>query len=327
MMALDAQSWFTPQRLERMTQALRVVYYGGRTGLRLELADRTIWKTVGGPLGDVPDIIQVLRSLGLLAHKPPHLQLTRSGRQVATQDHQHGGRLLARKIITRGLLLGQARVLIESCEPDEAGALRCRRDLAVTQAPQLTGLLRRFPEVEFGAHLVIPRALVTELDNAWIPAASPSRVDHRKSLGDRGEEFSYRYERDHAADRTRIHWVAQDDDDLGYDIEDTTGPGRRLIEVKASSATDVRFFLSTNEWRVATENPTAYELQFWGGVNLAADPAEEYQRLRASGYPIVFNDLPAHVQSGSLLLAASQYLVTGASPAPSDDPAPNVGAP
>lgn len=322
MTALDAESWFTPQRLERMTQALRVVHHAGRTGLRLELADRTIWKTVGGPLGDIPDILQVLRSLGLLGHKPPHLQLTKSGRQVATQDHQQGGRLLARQIITRGLLLGQARVLIESCEPDDAGALRCRRDLAVSQAPQLTGVLRRFPGVEFGAHLVIPRGLVAELDNAWIPAATRSRVDHRKSLGDRGEEFSYRYERDNATDRTRIHWVAQDDDNLGYDIEDTTEPGRRLIEVKASASTDVRFFLSTNEWRVASENPTAYEVQFWGGVNLAADPAEEYQRLRASGYPIVFNRLHGQVQAGHLLLEASQYVVTEALPAPGADPAP-----
>jgi hypothetical protein len=320
--ALDAESWFTPQRLERMTQALRVVHQAGRTGLRLELADRTIWKTVGGPLGDVPDIVQVLRSLGLLGHKPPHLQLTRSGRQVATQDHQHGGRLLARQIITRGLLLGQARVLIESCGSDETGSLHCRRDVAVSRAPQLTGLLRRFPEVEFGANLVIPRGLVTELDNAWIPAATRSRVDHRKSLGDRGEEFSYRYERDNAADRTHIHWVAQDDDNLGYDIEDTTEPTRRLIEVKASAGTDVRFFLSTNEWRVATENPAAYEVQFWGGVNLAADPAEEYQRLCATGYPIVFNDLPGQVRAGRLLKEASQYVITEAQLGRGKDQAP-----
>lgn len=322
MTALDAESWFTPQRLERMTQALRVVHHAGRTGLRLELADRTIWKTVGGPLGDVLDIVQVLLSLGLLGHKPPHLQLTRSGRQVATQDHQHGGRLLARQIISRGLLLKQARVLIESCEPDDGGALRCRRDLAISRAPQLTGLLRRFPEVEFVAHLVIPRELVAELDNAWIPAATRSRVDHRKSLGDRGEEFSYRYERDNAADHTRIHWVAQYDENLGYDIEETTESTRRLIEVKASAAIDVKFYLSTNEWRVASENPAAYEVQFWGGVNLAADPAEEYQRLRASGYPIVFTGLHTHVQAGRLLLEASQYVLTEARPPPGADPAP-----
>jgi hypothetical protein len=305
-----------------MTRALRVVQHAGRTGLRLELADRTIWKTVGGPLGDVPDIVQTLLSLGLLADRPPHLQLTRSGRQVATQDHQRGGRLLARQIINGGLLLNQARVLVESCEPDDAGALRCRRDLAISRAPQLTGLLRRFPEAEFGAHLVIPRELVSELDNAWIPAAPRSRVDHRKSLGDRGEEFSYRYERDNAADRTRIHWVAQHDDNLGYDIEDINESTRRLIEVKASAATDVRFFLSTNEWRVASENPAAYEVQFWGGLNLASDPAEEYQRLRASGYPIVFSCLPDQVQAGRLHLEASQYVITEALPAPGSDPAP-----
>jgi hypothetical protein len=310
MPALDSESWLTPQRLERMTKALRAVHRAGRTGLRLELADRTIWKTVGGPLSDVPDILQILRALGLLRHNPPHLELTRPGRQVATQDHQQGGRLLARQIISRGLLLNQSRVLIESSEADGTGALHCRRDLAVSLAPQLTGLLRRFPAVQFGPHLVIPHALVAELDSAWIPAATRTRVDNRKSLGDRGEEFSYKYERDNAADRTRIHWVAQDDDNLGYDIEDSTESSPRLIEVKASAAAEVRFFLSTNEWRVASENPTSYEVQFWGGVNLAAEPAEEYKRLRASGYPILFSNLSAHVESGRLLLEASQYVVT-----------------
>jgi len=228
---------------------------------------------------------------------------------VATQDHQQGGRLLARHVISRGLLLNQSRILIESSEADDTGALRCRRDFAVSLAPQLTGLLRRFPEVEFGHHLVIPNGLVVELDSAWIPAATRTRVDNRKSLGDRGEEFSYKYERDNAADRTRIHWVAQDDDNLGYDIEDTTKSSPRLIEVKASAAPEIRFFLSTNEWRVASENRVNYEVQFWGGVNLAADPAEEYKRLRAIGYPVVFSNLSAHVDSGRLLLEASQYVV------------------
>jgi hypothetical protein len=307
---LDSESWLTPQRLERMTKALRAVQRAGRTGLRLELADRTIWKTVGGPLSEVPDLLQVLGALGLLRYKPPHLELTRPGRQVATQDHQQGGRLLARQIISRGLLLTQSRVLIESSEADSAGALQCRRDLAVSLAPQLTGLLRRFPEVEFGSHLVIPHGLVADLDSAWIPAVTRTRVDHRKSLGDRGEEFSYRYERDNAADRTRIHWVAQDDDNLGYDIEDTTESTPRLVEVKASAAAEIRFFLSTNEWRVASENPASYEVHFWGEVNLAPEPAEEYRRLRSAGYPIVFSNLSAHVQSRRLLLEPSQYVVT-----------------
>lgn len=316
MTVLDSEAWLTPRRLERMTETLRVVQRAGRTGLRLELADRTIWKTVGGPLNDVPDLLQVLRSLGLLRHNPPHLELTRPGRHVATQDHRQGGRLLARQIIARGLLLNQSRLLIESSEAANAGALRCRRDLAVALAPQLTGVLRRFPEVEFGSHLVIPHGLVAELDSAWIPAATRTRVDHRKSLGDRGEEFSYRYERDSADDRTRIHWVAQDDDNLGYDIEDTTTSTPRLIEVKASGSTEVRFFLSTHEWDVASANPTSYEVQFWGGVNLVADPAEEYKRLRAAGYPLVFGNFTDHVSSGGLLLVPAQYLVTEGSPGP-----------
>jgi hypothetical protein len=312
MPALDAESWLTPQRLERMTQTLRVVQHAGRTGIRQELAERTIWKNVGGPLTDVPDLVQVLRSLDLFRLRPPHLQVTKEGRQVANQDHQQGGRLLASRIIARGLLLNQGRLLVESSELNPAGDLQCRRDLAISLAPQLTGLLRRFPDVEFGQHLVVPRAFVTQLDNAWIPAESQGRLDHRKLLGDRGEEFAYRFERDRAHDRTKIHWVSQDDDGLGYDIEDTNGSTSRRIEVKTSSSKDVRFFLSTNEWQVASEDPASYEVQFWGEVNLNAQPAEEYQRLRAAGYPLIFGNLADHVQSGRLILEPSHYLVTDA---------------
>lgn len=310
MAALDPESWFTPQRLERMTSALLAVQRSGRTGLRLELAERTVWMTVGGLLSEVPDLLQILRTIGLLRQTHTHLELTKAGRQITTQDHRQGGRRLARQVISRGLLLNQSRVLIESSVADDAGTVRCRRDLAMSVAPQLTGLLRRFPEVEFGSHLAIPKKLVADLDSAWIPAAARSRVDHRRSLGDRGEEFSYRYERDNAVDRTQIHWVAQEDDELGYDIDDTNGPSTRLIEVKTSALAEVRFFLSTNEWRVASENPTSYEVQFWGEMNLAAEPADEYKRLRTAGYPIVFNNLAEHVQSGRLLLEPSQYVVT-----------------
>lgn len=314
MPVIDSESWLTSQRLERMTLALRVVQHAGRTGLRLELADRTIWKTVGGLLSEVSDLIQVLRSLGLVRYRPPHLELTRPGRVVAAQDHQQGGRLLARQVISSGLLLNQSRVLIESSAPDANGALRCRREIAVSLAPQLVGLLRRFPEVEFGQHVVIPRGLAIELDSAWIPASTRSRLDHRRSLGDRGEEFSYRFERENAVDRTRIHWVAQVDDSLGYDIEDGNGTNPRRIEVKASAASEVKFFLSKREWRVASENPSSYEVQFWGEVNLAAPPAEEYKRLRAAGYPIVFENLPSLVQVGRLSLEPSHYVVTQMQP-------------
>lgn len=316
MAALDPESWFTPQRLERMSGALRVLQSSGRTGLRLEVAERTFWKAVGGPLSDISEVLQILQAMGLLRQTPTHLELTRTGRQVATQDHRQGGYLLARQIIAHGLLLNQSRVLFESSESDEFGSLRCRRDVAVSLAPQLTGLLRRIPGVEFGPHLVIPSKLVTDLDSAWIPAATRSRIDHRKALGDRGEEFSYRYERDNTADRTQIHWVAQEDDTLGYDIEDTSGHTPRLIEVKASASVEVRFHLSTNEWRVASANPTTYEVHFWGAVSLAAEPAEEYKRLRSAGYPIVFNKLADHVQSGQLALEPSQYVVTRRQPQP-----------
>lgn len=62
---------------------------------------------------------------------------------------------------------------------------------------------------------------------------------------------------------------------------------RRRIEVKGSRGRDVSFVLSVNEWHKAQQYGDLYEIQFWADVRLGADPAREYQRLRAAGSPMV----------------------------------------
>jgi hypothetical protein len=104
--------------------------------------------------------------------------------------------------------------------------------------------------------------------------------------------------------------VALDDDSLGYDIRNAAASPERFIEVKGSQASDVRFFLSANEWESAREHGDSYELHFWGGVSLGRARPEEYVALRTAGYPIVFRNLAKAIGSGELLATPSQYLVT-----------------
>jgi hypothetical protein len=276
----------------------------------VEAAVRAAWKSCGGPLDDVPQLFHLLIAAELLTVRNGRLRTTRSGQQVATQDHQQGGRLLALALIRAGLFANQARNLTEVAAADSnSGNLVCRRARAVAAAPQLVGLLRRFPGVTLTDTLVVPQEVAAELADLWRVPRRPRRDDLRKEVGDRGELYSYRHVQMQAANPSKVRWVALDDDTLGYDIEDVGTCPRRCIEVKASTGTAVRFLLSVNEWKVAHQQGANYEVHFWGGVNLAHDARDDYERLRKAGFPIVYRDLPTLLSVGTLNAAAAQYVV------------------
>ncbi len=166
-------------------------------------------------------------------------------------------------------------------------------------------MLQHWPDVITIPSLRIPTHLANELQAVWALLPPPSATDAgtgalRKTIGDRGELYSYQYERLAAKQPNDIVWVARDDSNLGYDIEDRSAFPRRRIEVKASGEGAVRFFLSDNEWCKAHDDPKSYEVHFWGGIDLNSAPAVEYARLRAEGYPLVFVDLSALLANGSL---------------------------
>jgi hypothetical protein len=192
---------------------------------------------------------------------------------------------------------------------DETGALICRRDVAVRAAPQLVGLLRTFQEVTFTDSLTVPSVILEELTDLWQLPQREDRVDRRKTIGDRGELYSYRFEQLRVLDTSRIRWVALDDDSLGYDIEDAGVVPHRRIEVKASTEKPVRFILSANEWQVAHRYPDSYEIQFWGDVDLSARERDDYDRLRRQGYPLVCRNVPRLLAEGKLRAAPSHYVV------------------
>jgi Domain of unknown function (DUF3883) len=309
--ANETGDWLTASRISRLPVVLRRVQASAPPGVPVAGAPQLIWKSCGGPLDEVSRLLGVLIDANLIVVREAHLRLTREGRTIATQDHQHGGTMLARALINAGYFVDQARRLTESSARDEAtGHIYCRRSVAVGAAPQLVGILRRFPDVVWADRLVIPADLAAELSDIWVLPDRETGFDVRKAIGDRGELYSYRYEQMQARDPLKIHWVARDDDTLGYDIEDLNFNPRRRIETKASGGLETRFILSKNEWEVAHKESSAYEIHYWGRINLNRPARDEFAQLRRANFPLIYRDLPALVAEGVLTVAVSQYLVT-----------------
>jgi hypothetical protein len=205
--------------------------------------------------------------------------------------------------------------MLEMAATEQNGNLSCSTRPARQRCPQLVGVLQFWPDVVGTSQIYIPEYLAQELDTVWalLPPTSPDEAISeaiRQTIGNRGELYSFQHERLKAADRSHIVWVARDDSNLGYDIEDRSVNPRRRIEVKASGGTPVRFLMSDNEYRKSKDNPTNYEVHFWGGVDLSVDAAEEYARLRRQGYPLIFVDLPALISAGEFDAQPTKWRVT-----------------
>ncbi|MDX3318318.1 DUF3883 domain-containing protein [Streptomyces sp. ME03-5684b] len=264
-------------------------------------------------MDDVPALLEILAQVGLIETEATWLRLTKAGRKVATQDHRTGGRFLGLALIRSGVFAAQASRLLEVGTISDTQSMLCPAELAIRVAPQLIGVLRRFGQsVSLTDKLSVAADLVTEIGDVWslLPPPVTPEADYRKDMGNRGEMFSYRFCRINADDPTKVHWVARDDESLGYDIEDLNFTPKRRIEVKASAEKLVRFFLSPNELEVARRLGDDYEVHFWGGVSLKTPIKEEYERLARDGYPLIFRGLDALLESGRLYALPTQYVVT-----------------
>ena len=279
-------------------------------GIPSDRAPRIVWRICGGPQEDIPPLLDILTQSRLVAQNAI-VRLTVEGRRVATQDHHQAGTLLARALIESGIFADQARRLVEVSADDGSGGLRCSRRDALGGSAQLVGLLRRFKGVELKGELSIPWNVAELVADVWmmLPERDDIGKDPLKAIGDRGELYSYQFERSRAAAGTTVYWAARDDESLGYDIE-VREPRVRYVEAKASGATATRFFLSEPEWRFA-RNHANYEVQFWGDVTRTRRTADEYQQLREQGFPRLYRNVAQLVSDGVLDIEPTQYVVTG----------------
>lgn len=308
-----ASSWLTAARVGRLPDVLAAIPER-LPAIPEASASLLVWNAAGGPMDEVPVLIEVLVHSELVRRELGGLRLSAAGRRALARHRPDSGRPLALALIRAGLFHDQARLLLDTFPPDQSGAITCRHTDARRAAPQLIGLMLLWPDTRDGQRLILPPSLVAELTTVWALLRPPSdaRGDadrRRKSIGDRAEAYSYQLERLGAERTATIVWVAQDDDTLGYDIEDRSTTPRRRIEVKGSGGLEPRFFMSDNEWRKAHDDPDSYEVHFWGGIDLNRIAADEYVALRASGFPVVLRNLPSLEEHGAIVAVPDRWRV------------------
>ncbi len=309
-------TWLTAVRTRRLLEVLAGIPVRPR-GIPVDEAPLRLWRFCGGPIDDVRALIDVLIGAELVKEERGAFQRTRAGAAVVARHGTDGLRPLGLALLRAGYFHDQARLMLDIATSELDGNLSCPIRMARRRCPQLVGILQFWPDVVVTTHIHIPAYLVRELDTVWALLPPPSPEDAlaeaiRLSIGNRGEAYSYQYERLNAIDRSQVVWVARDDSKLGYDIEDRSASRRRRIEVKASGDTPVRFFMSDNEIQKSRDDPTSYEIHFWGGIDLDLDPAEEYARLRAQGYPLIFADFQALISAGEFDAHPVKWRITKA---------------
>lgn len=300
-MALPESPWFTGARLQRLAKALPALP-SSQQDIPTAESMRVLWRVCGGPYDELSSLMVVLGELGFIIESGSVMRRTAAGDRVVRAIRRDDLTALGTALVRSGVFHDQSRYLVENGNRDGEGNLVCEQRVVRIGAAQLLGLLGWWPDVRVRPQVLIPKLLADELGAVWALLPPPVEVaawaSERKAVGDRAEMYTVQTERITAASASAIRWVARDSDDLGWDVEDHSTATIRRIEVKGRRDGQVVFYLSDNEWKKAREFGDAYEIHFWGTIDLAREPAAEYAALRASGYPIILVNPAAAIESG-----------------------------
>lgn len=308
---MDAAAWFTATRVTRLIVCLQRLRAPGAWTATDGLT--ALWRVVGGPLEEMPGLLRHLELLGLAyTNSQGLIGRTPSGNKVAKASERRDFTPFVKAVMRSGLMHDQVRAFLEIGEMGDDGYFRCETRPVRVRCSQLYGLLQMWPGVSFERLIGVPKQLLDEITQIWAivpPTAGQEYLLDRKRVGDRAELFTVNHERLRASDPARIAWVSRDSDSLGFDVEDRSATPSRCIEVKGRRDGDVVFFMSDNEFAKARELGSRYEIQFWGMIDLARDPADEYHALRAAGYPLVFTNIPSLIAQQSLVATAIKWKI------------------
>jgi hypothetical protein len=310
-----ASSHFTEVFVEQLIAAIVCIPSHQAGGTASEGLYTLLQSRIGVARRSARAVVSCLATMRLITNVEGVIGRSRLGDKIRREVRAQGSHRLAILIIRSGLMADQIRSLRQVLRRKGDGYV-CGRSAAQAAAPQLAGLLGRVPDVEVGGQIAIGRDAGLELDSVWNELHPTSRVDwqdrekRRKAIGDRAELYSLQLERSsHVGALEQINWVSRDDDSFGYDIE-VVGSPTRCIEVKGSSGRDVQFLISANEYRVAEQRKGCYEIHFWGEIDLRRDPLDEYDRLRASGYPVCVIDPTVALLAEPWVIEPAQYRVS-----------------
>ena len=272
---------------------------------------KTLRPQIDSPPREIPQLVQVLSRLGLLHVDSDRYYLSKKGKRAVTLSEARGRIELAELLIQSGLMHEQVRLVIEASTFDHEGMACSRVGQLRHSAPQLLGLLRAWPDVVGPSFIRIPSDLFALINAPWSLVPSPSdKEDNRVAVGHRAEAYSFNLLRLESKCPNSVVWVSRDDQRLGYDIEDRSAGGVHRVEVKGSEGKEVRFILTSNEHDVAHQNPSSYEVHFWGQINLSRSVHSEFNLLRERGFPLRFDNLAAHLADDKLQAKPIRYLVT-----------------
>ena len=146
-MTLPAGTWLTGPRLDRLATALQIIG-ANAPGAPRETAVRRIWRKCGGSHEESEQLLNLLASLNLFHVDEDSVRRANSGNPVARSLRSGDYRLLGLTIIRAGLFSDQARALLEIGNVDAEGDLICLPRIAQSVAPQLVGLLSRWPDFQ-----------------------------------------------------------------------------------------------------------------------------------------------------------------------------------
>ena len=305
---------FTEQFVEELVRTINLIPSHQNGGFAEDRVQSTLQSNLIGGKRAAQTVIPGLLALRLISSIEGKVGRSASGDRVRREIRTSGSSALALAIIRSGLMADQLRSLRTSLKREGAG-YACGRSAAVAAAPQLVGLLARLPGVVVGGRMIVDEVASKEIDSVWneLPPSGrrswQDRERQRWAIGQRAELYSVQLESTaFVGARTSVRWVSRDDESLGYDIE-VSGPPVRHVEVKGSSSPDLNFTLSANEHRTATRLRDAYEIHYWGQIDVKADPLEDFNRLRRRGFPVRICDPIGTLTAGLWTIKPSEYRV------------------
>jgi hypothetical protein len=309
-----ASNQFTEVFIEQLLQSITGIPSHHAGGMTVDRLQAFLAARIGVSRRSIRAVVSCLTMMRLITETGDVIGRSPSGDRLRRDVRSLGSYPFAVAVLRSGLMADQVRKLRPVLRRDGDG-YECGRSAAQAAAPQLVGLLARMPDVWVGGKIVIGRGSGLELDSVWNELPPASRINwqaaekRRKAVGDRAELYSLQLERSaHVGALERITWVSRDDDSLGYDIE-VAGSQTRRIEVKGSAGQEVQFLLSSNEYDVAGQYGSAYEIHFWGTIDIRCDPLEEFDRLKAAGYPVVIPDPVSSLSQQPWEIEPAQYRV------------------
>lgn len=291
---------------------------------------REPWKTeklsrvFGRSARPVRSTLRRLTALGLLAlGQDGRWTLTQTGAEILDARVVGNWGPLTALTLRAGDLEREVLAFLGEAETDE-GHARLLQARTRTIAPALAAVVGWRPTWRTDDHFVVPLdALQVAMAGAAMEIADgrPDWVEDRERVGHRAEAYSLRLEREQHGPGAILHVSRDEGDRFGHDLEDISSDPSRLIECKGSRSGALAFVMSANELAVASEQPDRYEIQYWGAINLARSPIEDYTALRGAGYPTVIRDPAGAIARGELDAEAEAWKVrlpieTPASPPP-----------